>query len=66
LREQVKANALWVTIEDTPPLFIGCYGNNCAHKPVIDKLALEGIGFTNAFSIGSVSSPGRTCIITGI
>jgi len=63
---QQKPNILWVTIEDTSPQFIGCYGNKDARTPVIDKLAREGIRFTNAFSTGTVCSPSRSCIITGV
>ncbi len=64
--KQSKPNILWVTIEDTSPQFIGCYGNKDARTPVIDRLAMEGVRFTNAFSTGTVSSPSRSCIITGI
>jgi len=63
---QQKPNILWITIEDTSPQFIGCYGNSNAHTPVIDRLAEEGIRFTNAFSTGTVCSPSRTAIITGV
>ncbi len=63
---QQKPNILWVTIEDTSPQFIGCYGNQDARTPVIDQLASEGIRFTNAFSTGTVCSPSRSCIITGV
>jgi len=59
-------NILWITIEDTSPQFIGCYGNKDARTPYIDQLAKEGVRFTNAFSTGTVSSPSRTCIITGV
>lgn len=60
-----RPNILWVTIEDTSPQFIGCYGNKNAQTPVIDKLAEQGVRFTNAFSTGTVCSPSRTAIITG-
>ncbi len=63
---QPKPNILWVTIEDTSPQFIGCYGNKNASTPVIDKLAEDGVRFTNAFSTGTVCSPSRTAIITGV
>ncbi len=63
---QQKPNILWVTIEDTSPQFIGCYGNKEARTPVIDQLAKEGVRFTNAFSTGTVCSPSRSCIITGV
>ncbi len=63
---QHKPNILWITIEDTSPQFIGCYGNKDARTPVIDQMAKEGIRFTNAFSTGTVCSPSRTAIITGV
>ena len=63
---QEKPNILWVTMEDTSPQFIGCYGNQEATTPVIDKLAKEGVRFTNAFSTGTVCSASRSAIITGV
>jgi len=65
-KELPKPNILWVTIEDSSPQFFGCYGDNDASTPVIDKLAEEGVRFTNAFSTGSVCSPSRSTIITGV
>ncbi len=63
---QPKPNILWITIEDTSPQFIGCYGNQDARTPEIDRLAREGVRFSNAFSTGTVCSPSRTAIITGV
>lgn len=64
---QVKRpNILWITIEDTSPQFIGCYGNKIARTPVIDKLAREGVKFSNAFSTNTVCSPSRATLITGV
>ncbi len=63
---QDKPNILWITIEDTSPHFIGCYGNEDASTPVIDKLAEEGVRFTSAFSTGTVCSPSRSTIITAV
>jgi len=63
---QPKPNILWITIEDTSPQFIGCYGNDAARTPNIDKLAANGIRFTNAFSTNTVCSPSRTTLITGV
>ncbi|MCH5599109.1 sulfatase-like hydrolase/transferase [Niabella ginsengisoli] len=63
---QLKPNILWITIEDTSPEFIGCYGNKHAKTPTIDSLASVGIRFTNAFSTNTVCSPSRTTLITGV
>jgi arylsulfatase A-like enzyme len=65
--EQTRPNILWITIEDTSPHFIGCYGDKNAQTPVIDRLAGKGgVRFTNAFSTGTVCSPSRSAIITGV
>jgi arylsulfatase A-like enzyme len=61
-----RPNILWLTIEDTSPHFIGCYGNKNASTPVIDRLAREGVRFINVFSTGTVCSPSRSTIITGV
>lgn len=66
LHAQPRPNILWITIEDTSPRFIGCYGNKAAHTPSIDRLAREGIRFTAAFSTNTVCSPSRTTLITGV
>lgn len=61
-----RPNILWITIEDTSPQFVGCYGNQTVSTPNIDRLAGEGIRFTNAFSTNTVCSPSRTSLITGV
>lgn len=63
---QDRPNILWITIEDTSPQFIGCYGNKDARTPYIDKLAKDGVRFKNAFSTNTVCSPSRTTLITGV
>lgn len=60
-----KPNILWITMEDTCPQFIGCYGNNDARTPNMDKLAAQGVRFNGAFSTAPVCSPSRSSIITG-
>lgn len=63
---QEMPNILWITIEDTSPNFLGCYGNSEVSTPTIDSLASRGIRFTNAFSTGTVCSPSRSTLITGV
>jgi arylsulfatase A-like enzyme len=64
--QQTKPNIVWITIEDTSPDFIGCYGNAQVKTPNIDALAAEGVRFTNAHSTNTVCAPSRHTIITGI
>lgn len=58
-------NVLWLTLEDTSPHFIGCYGDGAARTPNIDGLAERGIRFDRAFANAPVCSAARSTIITG-
>ncbi len=58
-------NILWITWEDVGPHF-GCYGDGYADSPNIDRLAGEGITYTNCFTHSPVSAPSRTGIMTGM
>ena len=44
---------------------LGCYGNPVVSTPNIDRIAQEGIRFTNTFLTASSCSPSRTSIISG-
>ncbi|MFC1558555.1 sulfatase-like hydrolase/transferase [candidate division KSB1 bacterium] len=56
-------NILWISCEDISP-DLGCYGNNELKTPNIDKLASEGIRYTNTFTVAPVCAPNRSGIIT--
>ncbi|MCA9248365.1 MAG: sulfatase [Planctomycetales bacterium] len=43
----------------------GCYGNQAARTPNIDRLASRGLVFTQAYLTASSCSPSRSSIITG-
>ena len=58
-------NILWLSTEDMGPL-LGCYGVDEIDTPNIDKLASEGIRYTNAYSTVGVCAPSRFSIITGM
>ena len=60
-----RPNILWITCEDMSPR-LGCYGDPIAKTPNIDKLAEEGIRFTQAHSVSGVCSPSRAALITGM
>ncbi|MFH1574437.1 MAG: sulfatase, partial [Acidobacteriota bacterium] len=60
-----RPNILWISAEDISP-DLGCYGDDYAHTPNIDRLAAQGVRYTNAFSSAPVCAPSRSAIITGM
>jgi len=60
-----RPNILWITSEDNGP-FLGCYGDRHAQTPNLDRLAAQGIRFTNAVANAPVCAPTRCTIITGV
>ncbi|MHC4229725.1 MAG: sulfatase-like hydrolase/transferase, partial [Planctomycetota bacterium] len=64
-REQRRPNILWISCEDTSP-DLGCYGDEYADTPNLDRLAHEGCRYTNAFVPYPVCAPTRSSVITGM
>ena len=60
-----KPNFLFILIDDMGWRDISCYGSVYYETPVIDRLANEGIRFTNAYATCPVCSPTRASILTG-
>ena len=58
-------NILWIVSEDNSPL-LGCYGDEFATTPSIDRLATEGVLYENAFATAPVCAPSRSTLITGV
>ena len=60
-----QPNILWVSCEDTSP-DLGCYGDSNAVTPNIDRLATQGVRYTNVYANAGVCAPARSGIITGM
>ena len=60
-----RPNILWIISEDMSQ-DQACYGNPLVKTPTLDKLAKEGMRFTNMFTIAAVCSPSRTALATGM
>ncbi len=60
-----RPNILWITCEDISPN-LGCYGDRFARTPVLDRLAEQGVRYTNAYAVTGVCAPNRSCLITGV
>ncbi|MFL2540614.1 MAG: sulfatase-like hydrolase/transferase [Candidatus Latescibacterota bacterium] len=61
-----QPNILWISNHDSSALNYGCYGDQYAHTPNVDRLAAEGVRYVNAFTVGPICSPSRTSIYTGM
>jgi len=60
-----RPNILWLSCEDISP-HIGCFGDENAITPHIDRLTREGVRYTNTFTTAGVCAPCRSGIITGM
>jgi len=60
-----QANIVFILSDDHGIWANGCYGNKEVKTPNIDRLAKEGIRFTNYFCTSPVCSPARASILTG-
>jgi len=66
LAERKKQNIILIMTDNHGAWTLGCYGNSDIKTPNIDRLADEGIRFTNAFSSNAVCSPTRATYLTGL
>jgi arylsulfatase A-like enzyme len=57
-------NILWIVSEDNSPL-LGCYGDEFATTPNLDRLAANAMTFDHAFASAPVCAPSRFTLITG-
>jgi arylsulfatase A-like enzyme len=62
---QVRPNILWVTSEDNGP-HLGCYGDEYATTPNLDRLSARSLRFARAWSNAPVCAPARTTLVTGV
>ena len=60
-----RPNILWVSCEDISP-DLGCYGDSYAVTPNLDKVAAQGVHYTNVYTNAGVCAPSRSGIITGM
>lgn len=64
-RKVLKPNFILIMADDLGYGDISCYGNTYINTPNIDRLAMEGIRFTDFHSNGAVCSPTRAALLTG-
>ncbi len=60
-----KPNILFILADDLGYGDLGCYGQERIRTPHIDRLAAEGLRFTDAYAGSTVCAPSRCCLVTG-
>ncbi len=60
-----KPNIIFVLVDDLGWRELGCYGNKFNETPNLDKLASQGMRFTDAYAAAPVCSPYRAALMTG-
>ncbi|WP_435414390.1 sulfatase family protein [Polaribacter aestuariivivens] len=60
-----KPNIIFYLADDQDVYDYGCYGNEKVNTAAVDRLAKEGMLFTNAFTAQAICAPSRSQIFTG-
>ena len=60
-----RPNIVFVLADDLGWTELGCYGNEFNETPNLDRLAQEGMRFTQAYAAAPVCSPYRAAFLTG-
>ena len=60
-----RPNFIFVLLDDMGWRDLGCFGSTFYQTPCIDRLAAEGMRFTNAYAAAPLCSPTRASIMTG-
>ena len=61
-----KMNVLFIITDQFRADHLACYGNPIVKTPNLDKLASEGVRFTNAFCTNPMCMPNRATMLTGL
>src|SRR5450432_654633 len=66
LAQQRRPNIVFILADDLGYGDVGCYGQKEILTPNIDRLATEGIRFTNAYAGYAECAPSRCTLMTGL
>ena len=65
-RPRLKPNIVFILVDDLGWSDVGCYNSDTPYEtPHVDRLASEGMLFTDFYAAGPVCSPTRASILTG-
>ena len=61
-----KPNIIFILADDLGYGDLGCYGQEVIQTPHIDRLAAEGVRFTDCYAGSTVCAPSRCSLMTGL
>jgi arylsulfatase A-like enzyme len=64
--EPRRPNVVLIVADDLGWADLGCYGSKYHKTPNLDRLATQGLRFTDAYAAAPVCSPSRAAILTGM
>lgn len=64
-QEKKQYNIVYIMTDDHTAQMMSCYDTRYMETPNLDRIANEGVRFTNSFVANSLSGPSRACMITG-
>lgn len=62
---ETPPNILFIFADDHPQSCLGCMGNEHIQTPNLDRLAADGVLFTNSFATTAICCSNRACILSG-
>ena len=65
IKVDLEPNILWLVAEDLSP-YLPSFGDSTVTTPNLDRLAREGVRYSNVFSVSGVCAPSRSAIVTGM
>ncbi len=63
--EASRPNLVWIMADDLGYGDLGCYGQKVIRTPCIDRMAREGVQFTQFYAGATVCAPSRSVLMTG-
>src|SRR6476646_10263025 len=61
-----RPNVVVILADDLGWADLGCYGSKYHKTPHLDRLAAQGLRFTDAYAAAPICSPTRAAILTGM
>ena len=63
--DEKPLNIVYIMTDDHTAQMMSCYDSTYANTPNLDRIAADGVRFTNSFVANSLSGPSRACMLTG-